>query len=275
MQFFCIFGLIFLVVSASSSNTDFLSKSLNKCVTADSWTLCLKHEVLSYLDDKLGTATEVRSLNTIDEAILTRTLKYLKQYNYNIDMPFLEANLKYRPSRSLTDFDIEFKTNDIAYDEARGILKKKLLLPVLLLLKLKMKAIMPIFVAIIGLKAMKALILSKLALFVVIGFIALQFFKKNGMTSPMGMTMEIPSPTSAYGAPPQPTTTSDYGPVNTWDGNGPYSRIWTPTNSADAQNLAYNYYSTSSTSGSNNQNSHIAPVLSSSSSLSGSNSSLK
>lgn len=52
------------------------------------------------------------------------------------------------------------------------------------------------------------------------------------------MSME---PTTMYGAPP--STTSSYDPSNTWDGNGPYSRVWTPTNGVDAQNLAYNYYS--------------------------------
>lgn len=64
-----------------------------------------------------------------------------------------------------------------------------------------------------------------------------------------GMTMEPATPPAgAYGGPPAPSTTSGYEPVNTWDGNGPYSRVWTPTNGADAQNLAYNYYSPSSSS---------------------------
>ena len=72
------------------------------------------------------------------------------------------------------------------------------------------------------------------------------------------MSME---PVPAYGAPPLPTTTSGYEPVNTWDGNGPYSRVWTPTSGADAQNLAYNYYSSGS-----NANSYGTPSSSSSSS---------
>lgn len=63
---------------------------------------------------------------------------------------------------------------------ARGILKKKLLLPVLLLLKLKMKALMPILVAIIGIKAVKALILSKLAITLVIGFLVYNLIMKKG-----------------------------------------------------------------------------------------------
>lgn len=60
------------------------------------------------------------------------------------------------------------------------MLKKKLLLPILLLLKLKLKALMPILVAIIGIKSLKALILSKLAIVLVVGFIAYQFLAKSG-----------------------------------------------------------------------------------------------
>lgn len=66
------------------------------------------------------------------------------------------------------------------YFSARGILKKKLLLPVLLLLKLKMKALMPILVSIIGIKAIKALILSKLAITLVVGFLAYNLLMKKG-----------------------------------------------------------------------------------------------
>jgi len=153
----------------------------------ESWTSCLKHQILTHLDNKLGTITEARSLETVDEAIIARTFKYLKSFDYGVDLPFVDASLKYRPSRSLADLDIEFKNNDVDTSQARGLLKKKLLFPFLLLLKLKLKALMPIFVAIIGIKALKALVLSKLAILIVIGFIAIQFFKKGGMMMPMGM----------------------------------------------------------------------------------------
>ncbi|XP_003705510.1 DUF1676 domain-containing protein Osi20 [Megachile rotundata] len=237
---------VVLMAGSCLASQDFLSKSLNECIAADSWTSCLKHEVLGYLDDKLGTSTEARSLDTVDEAIVARTVKYLKSFDYGIDLPFVDAGLKYRPSRSLADLDVEFKGNELATSQARGILKKKLLLPFLLLLKLKLKALMPIFMAIIGLKALKALVLSKLAILIVVGFIAVQFFKKGGMMMPMGMSME---PAAPYGAP-LPSTTSSYDPANTWDGNGPYSRVWTPTNGVEAQNLAYSYYSPNSGSSS-------------------------
>lgn len=63
----------------------------------------------------------------------------------------------------------------------------------------------------------------------------------------VGMSME---PASTYGAPPSLSTTSSYDPVNTWDGNGPYSRVWMPTNGVESQNLAYSYYSPGSSSSS-------------------------
>ncbi|KZC11127.1 PREDICTED: uncharacterized protein LOC107189233 [Dufourea novaeangliae] len=259
---------IILMAAGSLASQDFLSKSLNECIAADSWTTCLKHEVLGYLDDRLGTNTEARSLDTVDEAIVARTFKYLKRFDYGIDLPFIDASLKYRPSRSLADLDVEFKENEVATSQARGILKKKLLLPFLLLLKLKMKALMPILVAIVGLKAMKALVLSKLAILLVIGFIAVQFFKKGGMMMPMGMSMEPAAP--AYGAP-LPSSTSSYDPAATWDGNGPYSRVWTPTNGVEGQNLAYSYYSPGSSSSSYNSGSSSSSSSSSANSASSSN----
>ncbi|XP_018310986.1 uncharacterized protein Osi20 [Mycetomoellerius zeteki] len=257
-------GAIILLIGSCAANQDFLINSLNECIKMESWTSCLKHQILTHLDNKLGATTEVRSLETVDEAIVARTFKYFKSFDYGVDLPFVDASLKYRPSRSLIDLDIEFKNNDVDTSQARGLLKKKLLLPFLLLLKLKLKALMPIFVAIVGIKALKALVLSKLAILIVIGFVAIQLFKKGGMMMPMGMTME---PASTYGVPSMLSTTSSYDPVNTWDGNGPYSRVWTPTNGADAQNLAYSYYSP----GSSNSYSSAGSSSSSSSSSSSTN----
>lgn len=191
MRLIASIGAIVLLIGSCTSNQDFLINSLNECIKTESWTSCLKHQVLDYLDNKLGTTTEARSLETIDEAIVARTFKYLKSFDYGVDLPFVDASLKYRPSRSLADLDIEFKDHDVATSQARGLLKKKLLFPFLLLLKLKLKALMPIFVAIIGLKALKALVLSKLAILIVIGFVAMQFFKKGGMMMPMGTYAHI------------------------------------------------------------------------------------
>jgi hypothetical protein len=154
---------------------------------------------------------------------------------------------------------------------ARGILKKKLLFPVLLLLKLKMKALMPIFVALIGLKAMKALILSKLAITIVLGFIVAQLVKKTGLGMPMmSMMPAMPEPMNAYGPPTTAATPdSSYGPP-AWEpasASSSYSlRNWEPSVAASSQNLAYSSYypNTSSYSGSSSGSSSSATSSSSS-----------
>lgn len=111
------------------------------------------------------------------------------------------------------------------------------MLPALLLLKLKLKAILPIFVGLIGIKAIKALILSKLAITLVVGFIAYSLLKKPAAAAPAGDASTV--------APPP----SSYEPGN-WDSSasagGPYARVWDPS----AQNLAYSAYYSGSSSGS-------------------------
>lgn len=117
-------------------------------------------------------------------------------------------------------------------------LKKKLLLPALLLLKLKLKAILPLFTAIIGIKAFKALILSKLAISLVIGFIAYNLLKKPAAATPAVETSSPAAPASSYDPSSwEPSAAS----------GGPYARVWDPS----AQNLAYSaYYSGAASSGS-------------------------
>lgn len=154
-------------------------------------------------------------------------------------------------------------------DSARGLLKKKLLLPVLVLMKLKMKMLMPIFVALIGLKATKALILSKLAITLVLGFLAFQLLKKTGLGLPMSMSPMMPpppapeSPMTAYGVP---TTTSSYDP-SSWEpsSGGPYSRVW---DASPSQSLAYSAYYPGSSSSSSSSPSGSSSASSPSSSSS-------
>lgn len=115
-------------------------------------------------------------------------------------------------------------------------MKKKLLLPALLLLKLKLKAILPIFVGIIGIKAVKALILSKLALTLVVGFIAYSLMKKPAAAA--GAEASTAAPASSYDPSSwEPNATS----------GGPYARIWDPS----AQNLAYSAYYSGGSSAAN------------------------
>jgi hypothetical protein len=142
---------------------------------------------------------------------------------------------------------------------ARGLLKKKLLLPILLLLKLKMKALMPILVLLSSIKALKALVISKIALLVVAGFAFLQVFKKlGGSPMPMPMMPMMPmemTPAPAYGAPPAPQMPS-YNPAPPTNSYGPAESSWEPSPASsnsyskvyDAHQLAYKgYYTPEST----------------------------
>lgn len=171
-------AIVILAVVVASCAADFLTDSVSDCASAELWSKCLKRRFLGYLDGQLGADTRSADL---DEAVVARTGKYLKGFDYSLDLPLVGGKVLYRPSRGLDDVEL-----DLGAEGGRGLLKKKLLLPVLLLLKLKFKALMPIFMAIIGLKAMKALIMSKLALLIVVAFVALQFFKKGGMMPPPG-----------------------------------------------------------------------------------------
>lgn len=196
-------------------------------------------------------------LQNIDAAIFKRAAKVFKSHEYRLKLPemiFDKTEIVYNPKTGLdvatTDSECKSKilleiTN--LFISARGLLKKKILLPFLLLFKLKMKALMPIFVALIGLKSLKALILSKLAILIVLGFIIYQFIGKNGMPMPMSMAPAEP-PASMYG-PPTTAPPSSYEPG--WEPNqgGPYSRVWT-SNDNSAQNLAYSAYYPGATSSS-------------------------
>lgn len=258
-----------------NSGDELVSTILNNCYDFD----CLKGNVLSYLNTLVNERPEAgRSLNTadVDEAIFNRVARIMNTHEFRVPLPetfFHKSEITYRADRGI-DVEIskeasvegkQFNQLSQAYDRwtidpnltfalflfhlqfsiqsnqtARGDgLKKKLLLPALLLLKLKLKAILPIVVGLIGLKALKALILSKLAITLVVGFIAYSLLKKPA--APAGPDASTPAPASSY----EPG----------WDGansGGPYARVWDPTAS---QNIAYSAYypgsaSSSSVSGS-------------------------
>lgn len=133
------------------------------------------------------------------------------------------------------------------------MLKKKILLPILLLLKLKMKALMPIVVGLIGLKALKALILSKLAISLVLGFVVYQLIAKKSAAMPMMAITE--SPLTAYGPPTSSSASAAQSSYDSsaWDtssSGGPYARVWEPSTAASGQTLAYSSYYPSSSSSS-------------------------
>lgn len=195
--------------SRLSTSDDLLNSVISDCFETESPMSCLKVKVLSFLDTKLGVTSEsARALDekNIDKVIFDRVGRVLNANEFRFQLPeflFQGAEVSYRADRG---FDVDFPETEAENGEgkhkkipnsleksfyeilgltfrifsARGILKKKLLLPVLLLLKLKMKALMPILVAIIGIKAVKALILSKLAITLVVGFLVYNLLMKKG-----------------------------------------------------------------------------------------------
>ncbi|KAG6449037.1 uncharacterized protein LOC115442859 [Manduca sexta] len=261
------------------TSDDLLDSVISDCFEAESPMSCLKVKVLSYLDTNAGvTAESARALDSkhIDKVIFERAARILQTNEFRFQLPeflFQSAEVSYRADKGL---DVQFPEDD-SNGEARGLLKKKLLLPVLLLLKLKMKALMPILVSIIGIKAIKALILSKLAITLVVGFLVYNLLMKKGAMPMMMMTPTDAPPAPQYGPP-----ASQYGPPAStpaapqdsyspqWEpaSSGPYSRVWDPSQ------LAYSSYypGDSNASASSNQSPSYSSVSSISSSSSSSSS---
>ncbi|XP_058813166.1 uncharacterized protein LOC131677390 [Topomyia yanbarensis] len=257
-----------------------LSAIVNECFEQDSVLGCLKGKVLVYLDGVLGLSEEqARAFEeqNVDKVILDRVARILATHEFKLQLPD-EAVVSYRADKGV---NLDVLPAGLGVESRGHLLKKKLLLPVLLLLKLKMKALMPIVVALIGLKAMKALILSKLAITLVLGFLIAQLVKKSGLGMPMMSMMPMMPPAAEYGAPAPATTEppSSYNP-SSWEpqSGGPYSRVWEPSTSSSSHNLAYSSYypsssgssysSTAYNSGSSVSSSGSSPSSSSSSSSS-------
>ncbi|XP_053657755.1 uncharacterized protein LOC128706838 [Anopheles marshallii] len=258
-----------------ATSEELLSSIVNECFDGASVMGCLKGKVLLYLDGMLGLREEEArafDASNVDEVIFDRVGRVLATHEFRVQLPE-DTVVSYRADKGL---DIDVLPAGLATEAARGhLLKKKLLLPVLLLLKLKMKALMPIFMGLIGLKAMKALMLSKLAITLVLGFLIAQLVKKSGLGMPMSMMpMMPPAPAAEYGAPVPASSTpaSSYEPSSWESSSGPYSRLWEPSTSGSSHSLAYSSYYPSS-SGSSSYTAYNAGSGSSSSASSGSSSS--
>lgn len=244
---FCVSILLIVVVANASariaSSQQLLGSIIDNCLDGNGMQ-CVKGELLDYLNTVSGAGSieESRSLENVDELIFNRVSKILKENDFKVKMGGVVASYTHQ-----NGFDVKY---DESNGEGRDILKKKLLLPILLLLKLKMKAIMPILVAIVGLKATKALILSKLAITLVLGFLIVQLImKKSAMNMAMMMTPAAMEPMTAYGPPPATSTVATpdnaYGPPG-WDSGNSYSRVWEPSVAASAQDYSYSSYYPSS-----------------------------
>ncbi|XP_053681783.1 uncharacterized protein LOC128732537 [Sabethes cyaneus] len=243
-----------------ATSEQLLSSIVNDCFYQDSVMSCLKGKVLIYLDGVLGLHEEQArafEVQNVDKVIFDRVARVLATHEFKLQLPE-DTVVSYRADKGINLNSLPVGLGA----ESRGhLLKKKLLLPVLLLLKLKMKALMPIVVALIGLKAMKALILSKLAITLVLGFLIAQLVKKSGLGMPMMSMMPMMPPAAEYGAPAPASTEppSSYNP-SSWEPQtgGPYSRVWEPSTSSSSHSLAYSSYYPSSSSNSGSSYSSTA-----------------
>ncbi|XP_059489140.1 uncharacterized protein LOC132204570 [Neocloeon triangulifer] len=278
------------VLQRQMAGDSLLSDIMNQCfhsLNLESMT-CMRVRVLMYMNQLLGSnqgrqpqfhphmlerkdngpipdavprdEDSMTSDDKIDEMIASRVARYARSHVFQMQLPetlFQSAKLTFNPNTFDVDYSFPAPTARMSRGmaEARGILKKKLLLPVLLLLKLKMKALMPILVLVSSIKAVKALVISKIALLVVAGFVFLQLCKKlgggaammPGMMMPAAPEMTPAPPSAGYGAPPMPYSApsapqNSYGPAeNTWEpsaaaSSNSYSRVY------DAHQLAYKSY---------------------------------
>ncbi|XP_073820411.1 uncharacterized protein [Musca autumnalis] len=193
-----------------ASSEDLITNIVDNCFNENGMH-CLKEKVLTYLDNVSGVEEEVsgRALSddVMDKAITDRVARILNTNEIRVQLPqtlFDGSVITYRADRG---FDLEVTETD-----ARSHKKKNKLNTSLLLLVTIKAIIMPILMTLIKLKAIKALILSKLAIKLVLGFVIYNLFTK---LSGAKMTM---MPMSAA------------------------STAYDRSSNADAQYLAYNAY---------------------------------
>uniref|UniRef100_A0A1I8NRM6 Osiris 20 n=1 Tax=Stomoxys calcitrans TaxID=35570 RepID=A0A1I8NRM6_STOCA len=240
------------------SSEELISTIVEDCFHANAMH-CLQEKVLTYLDTVAGVDEDVsgRALSddVVDKVIVDRVARILNANEIRVQLPqtfFANSVISYRADRG---FDLELPQNE-ARDRKKDD-NNKAFLPLLLLMKLKMKVVMPILMGLIGLKATKALILSKIAIKLVLGFLIYNIIQKLGGMKMTMQPMMPPMPAAEYGVPT--TTASSYDP-SSWEpsNGGPYAR-------ADAQYMAYNNYHPSSSS-STGSSSHSSTGSSASSS---------
>ncbi|XP_064550471.1 uncharacterized protein Osi20 [Drosophila montana] len=222
------------------SSDELISTIVDKCFHANAMH-CLKEKVLTYLDTVANVEEEVSGRafddDVIDKVIVDRVARILRTNEVRVQLPetfFASSVMTYRADRG---FDLELPQ---AEGRAEKKNKDKLFLPLLLLMKFKLKVVMPILLALVSLKATKALILSKIAIKLVLGFLIYNLIQKLGGMKMNMVPMPAPMPAVEYGVPS--TTASSYDP-SSWEpqSGGPYAR-W------DSQNLAYSSYHPSSSS---------------------------
>lgn len=258
------------------TSNDLLYKVVNECFHKG-YSKCIKQNVLHYLDNQFQDGVSSRNMNlnevdsneqpddetSLDEKILQRVQRYLLSHQFVIESPELmkDAAIVYSPAQDPSDFNVVYRTPE--QEQGRELTgsprqdQEKTLMPLVMMLKMKMKMLMPIMMMLIGMKATKALVLSKLSIIIVIVFMVMQMLSKKGMMPMNMMAMPMAMPPSAESATPPSSygvassmTTSSYDPAANWEANsgGPYSRVWDSTHSS-AYSAYKPTYSTSYSSG--------------------------
>ncbi|XP_052843827.1 uncharacterized protein LOC128257061 [Drosophila gunungcola] len=177
-KFVCLFALIASTAAAASEADSLLTSALKmvKDCGERSMVLCMKERALHYFDTENGDVrlTEGIALVKTDEIPVGRSLNDM-QLPEEVEAREAEVDslLVERVARFFGTHTLQFKVpkdsiQDMqrALEESRGKKKekKKYLMPLLMLFKLKMAALLPLAIGFLALISFKALVIGKIAL---------------------------------------------------------------------------------------------------------------
>ncbi|KAH8326658.1 hypothetical protein KR067_011479 [Drosophila pandora] len=177
-KFVCLFALIASTAAAASEADNLLTSALKmvKDCGERSMVLCMKERALHYFDNENGDVrlTEGIALVKTDDIPVGRSLNDV-QLPEEVEAREAEVDslLVERVARFFGTHTLQFKVpkdsiQDMqrALEESRGKKKekKKYLMPLLMLFKLKMAALLPLAIGFLALISFKALVIGKIAL---------------------------------------------------------------------------------------------------------------
>jgi hypothetical protein len=234
MKHFCIILALVALTSAASETDGVLSTALKfvKDCGDKSMVLCLKERALKIVDTSTGDVElgEGIKLAQTGEPAQGRSLNEIhlsddeEQRESEVNALLVDRIARFMSSHTLQIKVPESSIKDIqrSFDEARGKGKKgkKMLLPLLLLFKLKAAALLPLAIGFLALISFKALVIGKIAL-ILSAIIGLKKLFDGGKST---QSYEVV-------AHPHHSYSSSYD-----DHHGAYKR------SVDAQKMAYSAY---------------------------------
>lgn len=142
-------------------------------------------------------------------------------------MKVVKSVFKFTQSlNKLKESELKLAFKPFVADMEMGMMQDKMLMPLMMMMKMKMKMLMPIMMAMVSMKATKALVLSKVAIFMVLGFLIKEFMKKSGGLPGLPM-IHLPGLSGASSEPPSTAGPPMYGPPQSSGYEAPSS--WEPT----------------------------------------------